>query len=68
MRVEPGPFLDENLWKAGLKANAHFGASALIEKLSVMHNPGLNNTAGTRVTREIDIKQKALENNRELFV
>jgi hypothetical protein len=30
MRVEPGPFLDEKLWKASLKAAAYFCAGAIV--------------------------------------
>jgi hypothetical protein len=41
MRVEPGPFLDEKLWKASLKATAVFSASVLVDKQSGVHNSGL---------------------------
>ena len=43
MRVEPGPFLDEKLWKASSKADACFYASVFVHKQRVMHNPGLKN-------------------------
>ncbi len=41
MRVAPGPFLDEKLWKASLKASTQLNASAIVEKQRAIHNPGL---------------------------
>ena len=41
MRVEPGPFLDEELWKASSVADVLFSARVVVDKQRVMHNPGL---------------------------
>jgi hypothetical protein len=41
MRNEPGPFLNEELWKASSKASAHFSASTIVDKQRATHNPGL---------------------------